>query len=146
MDVAGDHLRDRTHTGAIERRSGLEFARPIRIGNDVWVGHGSLIISGVEIGDGAVVGAGSVVKGELERDLEGLGFASLTHVRPGLIGGERDEARMGEGLALGVLRVLGPLLPARWRINPAPRIAHALLEAAMRATPGVHVVTSERLL
>ena len=86
------------------------------------------------------------VKGELERDLEGLGFASLTHVRPGLIGGERDEARMGEGLALGVLRVLGPLLPARWRINPAPRIAHALLEAAMRATPGVHVVTSERLL
>ena len=86
------------------------------------------------------------VKGELERDLEGLGFASLTHVRPGLIGGERDEARMGEALALGVLRVLGPVLPARWRINPAPRIAHALLEAAMRATPGVHVVTSERLL
>ena len=32
------------------------------IGNDVWVGHGSLIISGVEIGDGAVVGAGSVVR------------------------------------------------------------------------------------
>ena len=86
------------------------------------------------------------VKGELERDLEGLGFASLTHVRPGLIGGERDEARMGEGLALGVLRVLGPVLPPRWRINPASSIAAALLEAAIAGTPGVHVVTSERLL
>lgn len=32
------------------------------IGNDVWVGHGSLIISGVEVGDGAVIGAGSVVR------------------------------------------------------------------------------------
>lgn len=32
------------------------------IGNDVWVGHQSLILSGVTIGDGAVVGAGSVVR------------------------------------------------------------------------------------
>lgn len=86
------------------------------------------------------------VKGELERDLAALGFASLTHVRPGLIGGERDEARAGEGAALRILRVLGPVLPARWRINPAPRIAQALLEAAIAAAPGVHVVTSERLL
>lgn len=86
------------------------------------------------------------VKGELERDLQALGFASLTHVRPGLIGGERAVARAGEGAALRVLRVLGPVLPRRWRINPAPRIAGALLEAAIRAAPGVHVVTSEQLL
>lgn len=85
------------------------------------------------------------VKGELERDLAALGYASLTLVRPGLIGGERDEARAGEGAALRVLRVLGPMLPARWRINPAPRIAHALLEAAIAAAPGVHVVAAEQL-
>lgn len=85
------------------------------------------------------------IKGELERDLVTLGFASLTHVRPGLIGGERDAARAGEGAALRVLRVLGPVLPARWRINPAPRIAAALLESAIRAVPGVHVVTSAQL-
>jgi uncharacterized protein YbjT (DUF2867 family) len=85
------------------------------------------------------------VKGELERDLEALGFRSLTHVRPGLIGGERDEARAGEGAALRLLRVLGPVLPRRWRINPAPRIAAALLEAALAAAPGVHVVASEQL-
>ncbi len=31
------------------------------IGNDVWIGYGSIILSGVEIGDGAVVAAGAVV-------------------------------------------------------------------------------------
>ncbi|PJC98152.1 NAD-dependent dehydratase [Janthinobacterium sp. BJB1] len=77
------------------------------------------------------------VKGELERGLEQLGFASLTHVRPGLIGGERA--------ALRILRVLGPVLPRRWRINPAPRIAGALLEAALAAAPGVHIVGSAQL-
>ena len=86
------------------------------------------------------------VKGDLERDLEALGFRSLTHVRPGLIGGRRAVARTGEGAALRLLRVLGPVLPRRWRINPAPRIASALLEAAIAAAPGVHVVTSEHLL
>ena len=85
------------------------------------------------------------VKGDLERDLEALGFASLTHVRPGLIGGEREEARAGEGAALRLLRVLGPVLPRRWRINPAPHIASALLEAALAGTPGVHVVGPEQL-
>lgn len=34
----------------------------VLIGNDVWIGHQSLIMSGVEVGDGAVVGAGSVVR------------------------------------------------------------------------------------
>lgn len=31
------------------------------IGNDVWIGHGAIVIAGVEIGDGAVIGAGAVV-------------------------------------------------------------------------------------
>lgn len=33
----------------------------ITVGNDVWIGHGAIILPGVEIGDGAVVGAGAVV-------------------------------------------------------------------------------------
>lgn len=85
------------------------------------------------------------VKGELERDLAAVGFDSLTCVRPGLIGGARDEFRLGERVAGVVLGALGPLLPPRWWINPAPRIANALLDAAVDAPPGVHVVGSERL-
>jgi acetyltransferase-like isoleucine patch superfamily enzyme len=33
----------------------------IHVGNDVWIGHGAIILSGIRIGDGAVVGAGAVV-------------------------------------------------------------------------------------
>ncbi|MDG4883925.1 CatB-related O-acetyltransferase [Mesorhizobium sp. WSM4884] len=33
----------------------------ITIGNDVWIGHGAIILPGVKVGDGAVVGAGAVV-------------------------------------------------------------------------------------
>ncbi len=46
---------------ADRRRSSLEYARPIRIGSDVWIGGGAIILAGVTIGDGSVVGAGSVV-------------------------------------------------------------------------------------
>lgn len=85
------------------------------------------------------------VKGELERDLAGCGFASLTLVRPGLISGPRKEFRMGERAAECVLKPLGPLLPRSWRVNPAANIARALLEAAIEAQPGVHTVKSAEL-
>ena len=48
-------------TSAAERRSGVEFGKPIVIGADVWVGGGAVICPGVTIGSGAVIGAGSVV-------------------------------------------------------------------------------------
>ena len=46
---------------ATERRSGIEGAKPIRIGNNVWLGGGAIVLAGVTIGDDAVIGAGSVV-------------------------------------------------------------------------------------
>ena len=33
----------------------------VKIGSDVWLGHGAIVLAGVEIGDGAVIGAGAVV-------------------------------------------------------------------------------------
>lgn len=53
---AADHPRD-----AEGRRSGLEFGRPVVIGENVWIGGGAIILPGVTIGDDAVIGAGSVV-------------------------------------------------------------------------------------
>ena len=85
------------------------------------------------------------VKGELERDLASLDFASLTFVRPGLIGGERRENRPAERAALALLGILGPVLPRAWRINPARRIAAAMIEAAIAARPGTHVLSSAEL-
>jgi maltose O-acetyltransferase len=51
-----DHHRDRA-----QRAAGLERALPVHIGADVWIGGGAIILPGVRIGDGAIVGAGSVV-------------------------------------------------------------------------------------
>jgi acetyltransferase-like isoleucine patch superfamily enzyme len=39
----------------------FQSAKRTFVGNDVWIGHGALIMSGVRIGHGAVVGAGAVV-------------------------------------------------------------------------------------
>ncbi len=80
------------------------------------------------------------VKGRLEQDLRGLGYRSLTLVRPGLIGGERSERRTGEHLASLVLGALGPVLPRAWRINPAVNIAAAMVEAALAPRPGLQIV------
>ncbi|MFT5933896.1 MAG: hypothetical protein ACI9M6_000943 [Hydrogenophaga sp.] len=85
----------------------------------------------------------SRTKGELERDLKALGYASLSLVRPGLIGGEREEARPAEQLGVPVSQWLRPLLPKRYRVVPAERIAFHLLQAALTARPGVQVLMSE---
>lgn len=44
-----------------QRKAGMEIAKPITVGNNVWIGAGSTILAGVTIGDNAVIGAGSVV-------------------------------------------------------------------------------------
>lgn len=44
-----------------QRNSGLEYAFPIHIGNNVWIGGHTTVLPGVTIGDGTVIGAGSVV-------------------------------------------------------------------------------------
>ncbi|RZI40607.1 sugar O-acetyltransferase [Herbaspirillum sp. HC18] len=50
---------------ADERRSGLESGKSIEIGDDVWIGGGAIVCPGVKIGRRSVVGAGSVVTGDI---------------------------------------------------------------------------------
>lgn len=44
-----------------ERAAGACMARPVRIGDQVWIGGSVVINPGVSIGEGAVIGSGSVV-------------------------------------------------------------------------------------
>lgn len=84
-------------------------------------------------------------KGEVEASIGALDFPSTTIVRPGLIGGERDEFRAAERVSEAILRVLGPVLPRGWRISPAANIAAALIEAAVAAPPGRHIISAAAL-
>lgn len=68
---------------------GCEFARPIHIGNDVWLGGGVIVLGGVTIGDGAVIGAGSVVTHDIPPGVVAVGNPCRV-LRPI---GEKDRMR-----------------------------------------------------
>jgi maltose O-acetyltransferase len=61
------------HKDPAKRRAGLEIARPVTIGEDVWIGGSAIILAGVTIGDRAIVGAGSVVTREVAADARVVG-------------------------------------------------------------------------
>lgn len=74
LDVCAIEIGDRTQIGpAVQiyaadhprdpeaRRANLENGRPVRIGANVWIGGGAIILPGITIGDDAIIGAGSVV-------------------------------------------------------------------------------------
>lgn len=58
---------------AEERASGAEYARPITIGSDVWIGGNVVVLAGVSIGDNVVIGAGSVVTKDIPSNVVALG-------------------------------------------------------------------------
>lgn len=62
------------HIDPEQRKSGLEIAKPITIGNNVWIGAGSTILAGVNIGDNTVIGAGSVVTKSIPDNVVAVGI------------------------------------------------------------------------
>jgi acetyltransferase-like isoleucine patch superfamily enzyme len=59
----GVFITDHTHNHARSLRLDEQTprARPVVIGSDVWIGARAIVLSGVTLGDGAIVGAGAVV-------------------------------------------------------------------------------------
>lgn len=55
------------------RRNKLEAARPITVGNNVWLGGGAIVCPGVTIGENTVVGAGAVVTKDLPANVVAVG-------------------------------------------------------------------------
>ncbi len=55
------------------RKAGIEIAKPITVGSNVWIGAGSTVLAGAVIGDNTVIGAGSVVKGEIPANVIAVG-------------------------------------------------------------------------
>lgn len=78
----GDHVMIGPHTlittvshplAAAERRAYHAWAKPVTIGDDVWIGGNVTILPGVTIGDRAVIGAGAVVTGDIPADCVAAG-------------------------------------------------------------------------
>ncbi|MFC0409401.1 sugar O-acetyltransferase [Roseomonas elaeocarpi] len=73
--LTADHPRD-----PAQRRAMLEFGQPIRIGANVWIGAGALILPGVTVGDDAIIGAGSVVTRDVPAG--GVAVGNPARLRP----------------------------------------------------------------
>lgn len=56
-----------------ERAAGGCYAKPVRIGNRVWIGAGVHVNQGVTIGDGSVIGSGSVVTSDIPPNVVAAG-------------------------------------------------------------------------
>ena len=60
-------------TDPTERNTRREWALPVTIGNNVWIGGGVTILPGVTIGDNVTIGAGSVVVKDIESNSVAVG-------------------------------------------------------------------------
>jgi maltose O-acetyltransferase len=72
----GPNVQLLTPTHPVEptpRREKWEAAKPITIGDNVWLGGGAIVLPGVSIGDNTVVGAGAVVTKDLPADVIAVG-------------------------------------------------------------------------
>lgn len=55
------------------RNKGLEYAKPITVGNNVWFGGNVVVLPGVTIGDNVVIGAGSIVVNDIPSNVVAVG-------------------------------------------------------------------------
>lgn len=86
------------------------------------------------------------IKGELERDVQALGFERVRIARPSVLTGDRGESRPMEELgsaALGALRFIPGL--RKYRPIAGRVVARALIAAVEDPTPGVQMLEPERL-
>ena len=58
---------------AESRNKGLEYAKTIEIGNNVWIGGNVVVLPGVKIGDNSVIGAGSIVNKDIPANVVAVG-------------------------------------------------------------------------
>ncbi|MEV6632545.1 DapH/DapD/GlmU-related protein [Actinoplanes sp. NPDC051470] len=77
------------------RRAKWEAARPIVIGDNVWLGSGAIVLAGVTIGENTVVGAGAVVTRDLPANVVAAGSPARV-IRVIEAGSEEIEAASDE--------------------------------------------------
>jgi uncharacterized protein YbjT (DUF2867 family) len=86
------------------------------------------------------------VKGEMERDLQQLGFETLAIFRPGLLMGPRKEKRTGEAIARKLFAIINPILPSAYKGVQAESVAQAMLHSSISLGVGFIVLENKDLI
>jgi len=84
------------------------------------------------------------VKGEMEKDLEQIGFANLQIFQPSILMGPREENRLGERLGIIAMRAVSPLLLGnlrKYKPVKAETVAKAMLDTALNGPSGTRRFT-----
>ena len=90
----------------------------------------------------------SKVKGKLERDVLQIGYEALYIFRPSLIVGNRMEHRAGEKFAIGLMKLLNPIMFGpfkKFKSVQASAIAKAMLHFAENTQTGNHIILSDEI-
>jgi uncharacterized protein YbjT (DUF2867 family) len=88
----------------------------------------------------------SRLKGELDRDVQGLGFPRVRILRPSLLGGERTQARTGEKVGSAVLGAVNALgLFRKYREISGAVVAKAMINSALDPIAGTRLFTLDEI-
>ncbi len=88
------------------------------------------------------------VTGRVQEAVRALGFARLVVVQPSVLDGARDESRLGETLALALMRGVAPLMGGRlrrYRPSRASDVARAMIRLAGGPDEAYRVVPAEEI-
>lgn len=88
------------------------------------------------------------LKGEMERDLESLGFSFLGVFRPSLLEGKREEVRPGETVGQFFAKIVSPFLLGgirKYRLIHGRTVAKAMIRIAEKEPTGVRILGSDRI-
>ncbi|AZQ84000.1 hypothetical protein EKO29_08205 [Colwellia sp. Arc7-635] len=84
-------------------------------------------------------------KGKVESSLRNIGFKHLGIFRPSMLTGQRSEYRLGEQLGAIVMSAFAFLIPKKYQIIEAKKVASAMLTYAENPPKGVTIIQSDQL-
>ncbi|WP_338815273.1 oxidoreductase [Bernardetia sp. Wsw4-3y2] len=85
------------------------------------------------------------VKGKIEDSISQLDFEKITIVRPSLLLGDREEERLGEGIAQTFSKLFSPIIPAKYDGIEASQVAKAMIKAANDGKNELEIIENDEL-
>jgi uncharacterized protein YbjT (DUF2867 family) len=88
------------------------------------------------------------VKGQVEAELETLQIPSVNVLQPSLLMGDRDDSRLGEGIAQMAFKIINPIFAGplkKYKGIPGEQVAKAMVAIAANNSKGFHRFESDKL-